>query len=701
MKKGTTMRNSSLLTSVCTAALCSGGVLMAQDTAEVSNDPVFLGTITLGATLDRETILEAPIAATIVSEEETELGRQDRLGDAIQSAPNVLFVDQGGPVTIRGITSLGISGGVDRQSAVGLFVDGVYIPRPFSYRQFLLDVDRVEIARGSQATLLGKNTIGGAINIITNKPDGTTGGELTFGLDDSGTATAEVAMQTPLSDTFQVRGALSYRQGDGYITNGFDGEDVHDVNDLFGRVTVTGDLATGTQIKFSADYNSDNSDGGLWYAPVDDAKDLRVDHDFVPEQEVRNGGLSFQVDHDFGDVALTSITAYREHELTFFLDGDFSTEDVLGQGQEEDQSQFSQELRLSSTGDQVFDWVVGFYYFREDFEASQSFDLTTFPRSQWSEGTFDQTNTTAAVYGKFDWEFAPSWELSAGLRYTEDSKDTETVITSRSGTFFFGPPGEASSNQTFTNLSPEISLSYSLTNEQRAYVRYARGFKSGGISPFLEADGSANVYDPETTDTIEAGYRYASSDGRFFFGATAFYTEWEDQQVFISVTPTTRVLRNAAKSVSRGFELEGWAQLTDELRMRGAYGFTDGEYEDFNDKVLGSDFSGNDLVYAPRHTVSLGLDWQRSVSPHLDVLASLDYQYQSGFSFLPDNDFEQEQTHIVDASVGLEGDAWTTKLYVNNLFDEKLLKNYFDFGGLDIGVAAPGRTVGITFSTSF
>ncbi|MEM1427919.1 MAG: TonB-dependent receptor [Pseudomonadota bacterium] len=669
---------------------------MAQDNEAFALDPIVLTT-----RLREQSALDAPIAATVVDGAQTAPGRSDTLERAVRFAPNVFFNDQGGPLTIRGITSLGIDGGVDRQSAVGLYIDGVYVPRPFSYRDFTLDLDRIEIARGSQATLLGKNTIGGAVNLITPTPDGTGESALTFGVSDDGGALAQLTYETALSDRVAVRAAVQARRSDGYVTNTFNGDYVGDIDTLLGRITLAGELTDDTTFKFTADYNRDDSDGGLWFALIDDALDLEATHDFLPEAEVRNGGLSLRIDHDFGDFALTSITGWRAHELEIFLDGDFTGADQLGQGQIEDQTQFSQEFRLASTGDRPLDWLVGLYAFYEDFEAEQRFDLTSFPRSQWSAGLFDQQNTSLAAYGSVDWEFAPGWELSAGLRYTNDRKETRSEITSPSGTGFFGATGVATADQTFTAFSPELALSYAIDDQQRVYGRIARGFKSGGISPFLDPDGGANVYDPETTNSIELGYRFASADGRAFFGATVFATDWENQQVRVNVSPTIRLIENAAESRARGIELEGRYEATDGLWLGASYGYTDATYQSFRDPTTGAEYDGNRLVYTPEHTFSASVDWQQPVGNGLIFSTGLDLQYQSGFFFNPSNAFKQEATTIVDARIGLAGEIWSAELFVDNLTDERALTNYFDFGFAEFGVAAPGRTVGVNFTARF
>ncbi|MEM8957563.1 MAG: TonB-dependent receptor [Pseudomonadota bacterium] len=687
------------LASNCIFTLVWSAPLAAEDADRqtIALDPIIVTT----ARREEEALLETPVAVTTVDGAEIGPAAVDTLQRAVERAPNTLFNDQGGPISIRGVTSAGISGGVDRQPAVGLFLDGVYIARPQGYPTFLEDIERVEIVRGSQSTLYGKNTIGGAINLLTRDPGPEPGGEFVIGGTDEPGYNARLSYQSPVSEDFALRGTVSKRYADGYIDNSATGNSVGDTDYLAAQAVLQGTLATGTRLRLSADYTRDDSDGGLWFAPVDEALDFEAEHDLDPDQELRIGGVALRLDHDFGAVALTSITAWRGHDLDFFLDGDFTASPDLIQGQTERQRQFSQEFRLSSTGDRTVDWRLGAYYLYEDFEAAQFFDFASIPRDLLSRSTFDQINYSVAVYGLADWQVAPDWTVSGGLRYTYDRKSTESEISSPSGTFFFGAPGAVDEDVSFQDVSPELTVSWQPGAQALVYAKLASGFKSGGISPYIEADGSANEYDPEKTDSAEIGYRYGSPDGRFSLSANAFYIRWRDQQVTIFTTPVTRVYRNAARSHSKGAELEVTAELAEGITLTGGYGYTDAQFDEFVDPILGADFSGNPLPFAPKNSLFLGLRWERPLSNRRTLRAALDYTYRGSYSFTPDNLFRQGETNIVDARISIEGEGWKATLFGKNLTDERYLTNYFAFFGEDTGVAAPGRTIGGELSMTF
>lgn len=689
------------LTIAASASLLAWGPSAPATAQATGSSEVALEPIIVTARRQEEELLDTPVAVTAVEAEEIGPSAADTLERAVERAPNLLFSDQGGPISVRGITSPGISGGVDRQPAVGLFLDDVFLARPQGYPQFLEDIDRVEVVRGSQATLYGKNTIGGAVNLITRDPGFVPAGELSVTALDEPGGILRFSAEGAVSDSFALRGTISRRLSEGYIDNTAKDESVGDTDALSGQAVLQGTLANGTRVRLSGDCTKDSSDGGLWFAPVDDALDLKAEHDENPDHRLTIGGLTLRIEHDFGPVELTSITAYRGHKLDFFLDGDFTETSFLVQGQTEDQQQFSQEFRLTSTMEGPVQWTAGAYYLWEDFEAAQFFDMASVPRDLLSRNTFDQVNQSFAIYGTVDWQFAADWTLSGGVRYTHDRKSTKSEISSPSGTFFFGDAGAVDEDVSFNDISPELALSWRPTGTSLAYARISSGFKSGGISPYIEADGSANAYDPEKTQSAEIGYRVGTPDGRFSLAATAFYTRWQDQQVTIYTTPVTRVYRNAAESHSRGIELEGFAQLSKEFSLQGGYGYTRARFDSFEDDILGEDYSGNPLPFAPEHSAFLGLNWEKPLRNGLMLRSELDYTYRDSYAFNPDNGYRQDATHIVDARVSLEGDNWTASIFGRNLTDERYLTNYFEFFGDDTGVAAPGRTIGAEFTVTF
>lgn len=666
-------------------------------TAEEAN--AMLAPIVVTARRRDEEIQNAPVAVTAIPEQELTKGKAGNLEDAAARAPNVLFNGQGGPFSIRGVTSLGISGGVDRQPAVGLFLDDVFLARPLGYPFLLEDLERVEIVRGSQTALYGKNTIGGAINLISREPGDKMGGEISAMIGTNLDRRFNAAFETPIEGTdWAIRTSAAWSGMDGYIDNVPTGSDVSDTNFFSGRTVLTGKIGDATDVKIIADFTRDRSDGGLWYAPLPLAFERKSEHDYDAQNDVDSAGLSVRVDHAFDGFDVTSITAIRGHDMSQFLDGDFTSSSSIIQGQTERQRQFSQDLRFSSNGDGPWRWTAGLFYMYENFNGTQYFDMASVPRDLMSRDVFEQKANTVSTFAEVGYFVTPELELSAGVRYTYDRKRTSSEISSPSGTFYFGMPGAVDDSVSFNNLSPEVSATYHFSEGNIVFGKISRGYKSGGISPFIEADGSANKYDPEETTSYEIGAKATSEDGRYTLAASLFYTDWKDQQAVIYTTPFTRVYRNAAAATTKGFELEATAQLTDELRLLGGYGYTRASYDDFVDDVMGMDYGGNPLPFTPKHSFNAGLRWQHEFTNAVMLTAGLDYTYRSSYSFTSDNSYRQSPTHIVDAHIGIEKDGWSALVWAKNLTDESYLKNYFNYSGTNMGVAATGRTVGITLS---
>ncbi|MEP3116477.1 MAG: TonB-dependent receptor [Nisaea sp.] len=681
-----------------------------KSNAEESVEAVTLAPISVTARRVEEDLQEAPVSVTVIQSDEIGVSDVHTLEDVASRSANTLYNDQGGPLSIRGIGSLGISAGVDRQPAVGLFLDDVFIARPLGYPLYLEDIERVEVVRGSQSTIYGKNTIGGAVNLTTRDPgdvqsvtaEATVGGVRDLeGL----SSRLGVSFDTPLSDVgagsdLALRGYATWAGADGYIDN-YDGGAVGDEDAAAARLALKGAVGDDTDLRVAFDYSRVRDDGGLWYAPVEKAYDYKVAQDFAPDHEQDIAGVSVRVDHDFGAFDLTSITAVRGHEYKAYLDGDFTSAALIGQAQEESQRQFSQELRVGSIQLGPAEWRGGAFYMHETFSGDQFFDYVTVPEDQWSRTTFDQDTDTYSVFGEVTVDLPSAFELIGGLRYTYETKDATAETSSPSGTFLFGAAGLASGTESFQNLSPELTLVYHANDRDLLFAKVSQGFKSGGISPFIDTDGSANEYDPEVNTSFELGAKTSWLDDRLTLNGSLFYTDWQDQQAVTYRTAFTRVITNAASATSKGAELEATAQLARGVTLRANYSYVDASYDDFADSVLGADYSGNPLPFAPEHSAGASIRWVGQVSQTLDGFATLDYSYRSTYSFNPDNAFRQGTTNLIGAQFGLQFDGWEAVLWGKNLLDDQYLKQYFSYSGTDMGVAAPGRAVGLTFRATW
>lgn len=697
---------------------------LSQDLAEIGNgEEIALAPIVVTARKVEEDLQDAPISLTVTGADQLGTGRIDQIRDLEKTAPNVSsFFSTGSSFVIRGVGAQNLQG-INNEMGVGVFVDDVYIGRNFGVPSFLDDLERVEVVRGAQATLYGKNTIGGAVNLIARRPGEVPGGnlELSYGTDQA--MRLRAGFDQPLLDgKLRTRTFLSFTRQDGTVDNIATGDDLFETQALGGRFTAEADLSYATAMRFSADYERIDDDGKAPWAVVDLALDHKTDLDFEPDRSSNRGGSALRFDHDLGGATLTSITGYRAYDHDLILDGDFSSGPydpavgfvALQQGQEEEQWQVSQEFRLTSArsddspraGD--LRWKAGLFFSYEDFDGSQFYDVADVPSSQASRNALSAQSTTYAVYGDLGYFVTDNLELTVGGRYTHEIKKGEVKITSPTGNFFFGPNATASDRTSFSDFAPEFGVNYRPAQNLLTYAKVSKGYKSGGHSQFLEEDGSINVYDPETSWSYEIGVRSALFQDRLRLNASAFYIDWQDQQSNVFVSDFQRIVANASSASSRGVELEAEALLSDTLQLRASYGYLDAKYDDFRYTYFSAeegrnvtlDFTGNRIPYAPKHTASLALDWTVS-GDAFDWVISPSVSYRSSYSFDPVGAYEQSPTTVFDLNVSLIGDRWTASIWGRNLTDEKYLSDYFLFGGVDYGIAAQGRTLGVSFSTEF
>ena len=239
------------------------------------------------------------------------------------------------------------------------------------------------------------------------------------------------------------------------------------------------------------------------------------------------------------------------------------------------------------------------------------------------------------------------------MRYTRETRDGRAEIISPSGNFFFGPAAIVADKETFDEFLPEVSLSYRATPSTNLYSRIARGFKAGGVSQFIDINDTANVFEPETSWSYEVGSKTSTLDDRLQLNLALFYIDWENQQARISITPTIRVVRNAAESSSFGGEAELVFKATEALQLNLGYGYLDAKYGSFEVPFLGQDFSGIDQQYAPKHSVTAGYRWEREIGTDLTLFSSAAYNYRTSYLFDPAATFRQPETHIIDAELGI------------------------------------------------
>lgn len=643
----------------------------AQESA--GNDGI--GDIIVTAQKRSENVQNVPIAISAVSSEYLEsrdISSIDRLGSIapnvkIERAPSNKTISQ---ISIRG--SVTINPAVTWEPAVGLYLDGVYIAKAQGSIFDVADLERVEVLRGPQGTLYGRNALAGAVNLVTKKPSGEAGGsaEFSYGNFDywRGKATLNLPAMGPIS--VKLSGQLQKRDGFVKIVpNPFPAaflarpNSVTDTNDLDSRSGMV-QVRLKPEGNFTADYQFDYSrynqrpdfaqlvsvlpnslftDPAILgaiaplglYASAKRLSTASIDGSPLYERS-QTYGHALTLALDMGNATLKSITSYRKLKWSDSLDLDGSPLDVAFTQRSTRFHAFSEELQLAGTGlSERLNYVIGAFYYKEKAETLGPQRFFSFLNQVGAPGAADLqsdygSHTRAvAVYAQLDYRLTDALKLTLGGRYTNERKDIRrqfAVGTPR--IVLFNLPYGGVPDAKFNNFSPTATISYEASDAVNLYARWARGYKSGGFngetdvtaligSPFscTTAPGKTselcNPYRPEKVDSYELGLKTKLAGGKLIFNVAGFWDEHKDIQlsVFTAQGAAASVVLNAAAARIRGLEFEAVARPIPALTINGSFAILDASYKKFIDG--GVDVSNNRAFpHTPKTTASFGVDWR-------------------------------------------------------------------------------------------
>ncbi|PKP93287.1 MAG: TonB-dependent receptor [Alphaproteobacteria bacterium HGW-Alphaproteobacteria-16] len=737
-----------LIPSVRTA-LYAGAAFGALATApafaqDVAADPVAEnatgGEIVVTARRREESLIDVPISMSVVS------------GDDLlkQGAPDITALQDKTPnLTLqiaRGSNStlIAFSRGVGQQDplwgfepGVGLYIDDVYVARPQGAVLDIFDVQRVEVLRGPQGTLYGRNTIGGAIKYVTKRlgSDYAATARVSYGsynqLDLVGSVTI------PLGDTLSIGAAVARYKRDGYGQNLNTGVEQYDKDVLAARVSAEFSPTDTMFFRLAGDRTLDKSNprhgtrlvgfAGLPnYAPTDSVYDTRAGSG--DDNRVLNQGLSFTGEIGLGgDLTFKTITAYREGETRGTIDFDNTPDPTLDIPASYDDWQFTQELQLLYQGDRL-QGVVGLYYL--DGRASGAFDTVL--------GGLNLTTLTAgtvrtksyAAFGDFSYDLTDQFKVSVGARYTKDDK-TGTVYRQnftgiRSPRFGNSAaiPGllrtDYTNDRSFEQFTPRVSLSYEARPDLNVYASWGKGFKSGGFDMRGDAvltPTTVNGYNPEKIDSYEIGMKGAFLNRTLFLNLAGYYSDYKDQQVTIQAPAAGGTIAsfvdNAGKAEIYGFEAEARMVPSRNFSASLIVGYTNADYKEFFTYIAGGttpvDVADQRVFQnTPKWTANASATWSEDLAggtiaftPAISMRSDLSmFEYASPL--------DQDGYFLVDASVNwTSGDGrYRIGVAARNLTDERYRVGgyYFPgalFGDSIIGYYGPPRTVTGTLEVRF
>lgn len=647
---------------------------------------------------------------------------------------------QGTSFAIRGLGTSVFNMGFE--PTVATFVDGVYRSRSgLVSGSDMIDMARVEVLKGPQGTLFGKNSTGGVVSFHTKDPVmDETSGEISLGYESFDTIRASGILNIPLGNQAAMRFAGSWAEGDGWLDNEANGSEIHDKDRWNIRGKLLWEPTDTLSIKLSADYAELDekcctpvrykndprtaavngpiaaSIGSTIIDPAD-PDDLEVALNADPKLEAEDVGASLDISWDLGGVTLTSITAWRDYEDEGTKDNDFTGVDVLHSNQSlPEVSLFSQELRLAGTAEDFMhglDWTVGFYYSEEDIGVINDFiwgqQGVIHSNTQAYGAVFDQDGETKAIFAHGILGLTERLTLTVGLRYTEDEKDGTLRNDHPLAPVPFPPfmiPAvfplpvvhdyDASTDDSETTGT--ISLQYNFSDDVMGYASYSTGFKSGGISMTRDAAGALlgfgpagpvgpfppgdPTFDKETSESAELGLKTVLLDGSLRLNTAIWYTEFDDLQVQVLNPSGSFGVTNVAGAESYGIEFDGDYAITDNFSISGGLQWLDATYDDdVGGLTTPIPVGGEDLAFVSDWTGNLGFVWDVPITENLEGFVSGNIFFRSDYLADPDPalDREQDGYELYNLRAGIRGgdDSWELSAWCRNCSDHRIINSEF------------------------
>ncbi len=735
--------------------LLLGATALSLIASDIEAQTATLEEVVVTARKRAETLEESPVSVRAFTADEIVSAGIETPRDFIALTPNVTLVETQNAgnafINVRGVSQARNS-----EMSVAVLVDGVLMPNPAQFTQQLIDVQQVEVLRGPQGALYGRNAIGGAITIVTKQPGDEFEGRVELGADSGPGFTVRGTASGPIgdSDVWRYRVTGSYVDTDGYIKNEFLGEEADPYQDTSVRARIIYEPSD----TFAADLRFSTSmlDTQALYFTIDAEADdtdlpVRVNNPGSNERDIVNLSLKLEWNWDSG--TFTSITAYDDLEelltgdqfnfvpreeslINFFpigpiitgLTGDAFAD--LSQTQYLESDAVSQEFRFISPAEERFRWIVGAYAIATDRYISTGnqvdrgngvfpvyrvprvslFVDPTDPSPQLSLLADEQDNFAWAVFGEIAYDFSDVFEGSFSLRYDEDTRENTTLTEP-----LYDPTGgigitlgEVRKN-TWDELQPKLTLRYRPSDDVTIYGGWSRGFRSGGfnqsgVGAAVPEPGVEDLFDAQVADTIEIGAKGVLADGRFSLSANLYQTDFENAYFFFfDPTTSTQNLGGIPEVDYFGFELEGNARFNDYLTGYFGIGYTDSDIKRAADPAD----NGNQAPLVTDMTLNLGGELRYPMdfgSNEGDLIVRLDYQQIGDTWWDPGNISKRSPVDLVDMRIGFDvADNWSLMLWAKNLLDEEY-NSEFSPGpapGLNFLWPAPPRRWGATFIKHF
>ena len=680
-----------------------------------------LETITVSAQKRTQKVQDIADSITVLDEILIEDASIDGMEGLSSHVPNLEFYNFGS--RRHSITFMrGVMSNHAGEPATGYYVDGVNYSKSFMFDFPLFDVEQIEILRGPQGTLYGRNTMGGLINVMTRKPDNNFSTFTSIGFGSRNLKQLKWNLRAPIIDdllSFSFSGVVKTQ--DGYMDNTTpaSGDDGRHTDEKAGRFKLRYRPTDKLDMILSVD-RSEHEDGVFPFRRTErnafvKSGSLALDksghysHDFEGISEDSFWGASLKTEYIADFATLTAVTGYRDYATDERMDSDFSPLDMTRMHYLRNEQTISQEIRLvSPENSSSLQWVAGLYFFHLDGKL----DSTNIYRSGMighSQNPFststgeklvdtESENQGAAVFGQTTWSINQRFDLTLGMRYEYEESEMEmkTVLVPTTGAWT--TLEDTSGENDFSAFLPKLSGSFHLTEEHMLYATVAAGHRSGGFS--ASAPVGKKAYDEESSVQYEIGSKSLFLHNSLMLNMALFYNDIDDEQISLFDQRTNRpYVANAGESHRLGVEAEARYTPFEGFEINGGVTWLEAEFDQYNDPVSGADYKGNTPFGAPEFTYNIAAQYRYPINAKWILLSRVELN-GIGDRYLDNaNQVEADPYELVNIKIGFEGDNIECYFCARNLLDE----DYVLFENTKSGIAEDGEplTAGVTLNYRF
>jgi len=628
--------------------------------------PRKLDSIIVTANKIEENLQEVPISMTVFNEFAIEDRKIESVQDIASYTPNFTFFDKSGGYsmpTIRGISNSLPLGGFTQP--VALIIDGIPISHSVGYNETLIDIERIEVLKGPQGTLYGKDAEAGVINIVTKQPNNETRGKLGVELGEDNKRQYSFSASGPIvKDKFYVGVSAKHYEKDGSIKNtllgGYTNDKEHDYGKINLRYTPSDKLEI-SLISSKLQYDNGNIDYLRPYIP----DDISMSTNEQGKDKSSTTAHALKISYDMDEYLFESITTYREAKLDSLQD--FPSFNYYYQ---EKKDKYSQEFRVSNSSD-IFKWVAGVYGDKSEvYNTSHVVGQSPIPSTAKLNSLGVFIHTDYAINDKFS--------IISGLRYDKDNIEYEK--TTKKLDF------------SDSEISPKLSLKYQYDKNSMYYATISKGYRAGAYNTL---DGYPAEYNSETLWNYEIGVKNRFFDNRVILNGSIFYMSIDDMQVRVYPIANSNLsyVDNVAKATSKGFEIGLSVKATDSLELFASYGYTNSVFDEYRDSK--DDYSGNKNTYAPDYNYNIGFQYRGDQG----YFARADLNGFGKTYFNNANTKSRDPYRLVNVKLGYEAGSYDIYFYGKNIFDKEH-HSIGMFGG-NGAILAPQRELGVQLAYRF